>query len=138
VETFRGNNRQAAPVFKVPFCFTLTNYGAVRILSGSLDVFVKRVRWTIVILGLLCISSALFIPLADDPGTAFNETDTPVSFIASIISRTHFVVPPGQSVVIPTEQRVWWTTSTVRHEVTLKPEIRSSHSLLSLLCKLLC
>ena len=99
---------------------------------------VKRVRWTIVILGLLCVSLGSIIPPADDPETAFNETDTPINVTAPVSPRTNFVVPTGHPVVTPRKQRVWWGPSTMTHAVTLKPGMRPSHSLLNLLCKLLC
>jgi len=89
-------------------------------------------------LGLLGVFLVSIIPPADDPATAFNETDTPVNLTAPVISRINLVVPAGHSVAIPIEQRVWWKPSTMMDGVTRKPGIRASHSLLNLLCELLC
>jgi len=103
-----------------------------------LGCLVKRVRWTIVILGLLCVSLGSIIPPPDDPETAFNETDIPINVTAPVSPRTNFVVPTGHPVVTPRKQRVWWGPGTMIHGETLKPRMRPSHSLLNLLCKLLC
>jgi len=98
-----------------------------------------------VILGLLCVSLGSIIPRADDPETAFNETDTPfnetddpINVTAPDSPRTNFVVPTDRPVFTPRKQRVWWGPSTMTHGVTLKPGMRPSDSLLNLLCKLLC
>jgi hypothetical protein len=99
---------------------------------------VKRVCWTVVMLGLLCVSLASIVPAMDDPETAFNETETPINLTTPVNSRTNFVAPAGDPVVILEKQQAWWNPNTMMHGITLKPGMRSSHSLLNLLCKLLC
>jgi hypothetical protein len=103
-----------------------------------MGVSVKRVRWTIVMLGLLGVFLILIIPPADDPATAFNETDTPVNLTAPVTSGINFVLPARHSVAVLRDQYVWWKPSTMMDGVTPKPGIRASHSVLNLLCELLC
>jgi hypothetical protein len=99
---------------------------------------VKRVRWTIVILGLLCVSLGSIIPRADDPETAFNETDTPVNLTTPFVARTTVGVPSGHSVDMPREQQVGREPGATIYAIALKPIQRTSHSLLDLLRTLRC
>jgi hypothetical protein len=98
----------------------------------------KYIRWTIVIMGVWFVSMSSIVPRFDAPETAYNETDTPVNLTTPIVARTNLVVPAGHSVVIPREQRVWREADTTLHGLSLKPALRVSHSLLDLLCTLLC
>ena len=99
---------------------------------------VKQGHWIVVILGVLCVSLASIIPQLDDPETTFNETDAPINVTTPIVAQTNFDVPTAHPVVIPRKQQAWWNPSTMMHVVALKPGMRASHSLLNLLCKLLC
>jgi hypothetical protein len=91
-----------------------------------------------VILGLLCVSLGSIIPPADDPETAFNETDTPVNLTTPFVARTTVGVPSGHSVDMPRKQQVGREPGATIYAIALKPIQRTSHSLLDLLCTLLC
>jgi hypothetical protein len=98
----------------------------------------KPLRWTIAILEISFVCLALIVPRVDDPATAFDETDSPVNVTTPLVARTNLVLPAGHSVAIPRERRARWKPCTTIYGLTLEPGICSSHSLLSLLCKLLC
>jgi len=99
---------------------------------------VKQGRWIVVILGLLCVSLASVVPQLDVPDTAFNETDAPVNVTTPVVAQTNFAVPTAHPVIIPRKQLAWWSPSTMMHGIAPKPRMRASHSLLNLLCRLLC
>ena len=86
----------------------------------------KCLRWAIVIFGVCVIFLTSIVPRVDSPETAYNETDAPT------------VTPTVHSVVIPREERGWREPVTAMHVVRPKPGIRVSHSLLDLLCTLIC
>jgi hypothetical protein len=98
----------------------------------------KYLRWTIVIFGVCFVSLSSIVPRVDSPETAYNETDAPVNLTTPLVTQPNLVTPTVHSVVIPREQRVWWEPVTAMCVVTLKRGIRVSHSLLDLLCTLLC
>ena len=87
--------------------------------------------------GLLCLSLATIISVADDPETLFNEADAPVSLAASVTAPINFVVQTGRPVAILRRQRIRWNSSTVVRGLMLQIA-RTSLSLLELLRKLLC
>ena len=91
----------------------------------------------IVILGIfVCLSS--IVPRVDAPETAYDETDAPVNLATPFVARTNIVVPAGQVVAMPREQQIASNSDTPVHVAMLKPGMRVSHSLLDLLCTLLC
>jgi hypothetical protein len=98
----------------------------------------KYLRWTIIIFGVFFVSLSSIVPRVDSPETAYNEADTPVNLTTPLVARPNLVTPTVHSVVIPREQRAWWEPVTAMRVVTLKRGIRVSHSLLNLLCALLC
>src|SRR5271154_7176025 len=98
----------------------------------------KYIRWTIVIVGVWFVSMSSIVPRFDAPETAYNEADTPVNLTTPFVARTKLVMPAGHSVMMPREQRVWREADTTTYRVSLKPARRLSHSLLDLLCTLLC
>jgi hypothetical protein len=116
----------------------LTNNSKARTLADNLGFLLKHLRWTVVILGLSFVSLASIIPRADDPGTAFNETDAPINLTTPVVAQVNYVVPTRHFVAIPREQRVGWKASTMMHQATQLRRMRTSHSLLNLLCELLC
>jgi hypothetical protein len=94
----------------------------------------KYLRWMIIILGISFVSLLSIASRVDAPETAYNQTDAPVDFVA----RTNFVMPTGHFVAIPRKQQVRCEPATAIRAATLKPGMRISHSLLNLLCTLLC
>jgi hypothetical protein len=97
----------------------------------------KYLRWMIVILGIfVCLSS--IIPRVDAPETAYDETDAPVNVATPLVARTNVVMPAAHIVAISREQQVAWKSDTAMHIAMPKPVLRVSHSLLDLLCTLLC
>jgi hypothetical protein len=98
----------------------------------------KLLRWTIVIVGVSFVFLVPIVPQVDAPETAYDETDTPINLTTPLVARTNFVGHTGHYVAIPREKRVRWTPGAAMYEVRLKPAMRTSHSLLNLLCKLLC
>jgi hypothetical protein len=105
---------------------------------SNLGFCMKYIRWTIVIVGVWFVSMSSIVPRFDAPETAYNETDTPVNLTTPLVARTNLVMPAGHSVVISREQRVWREPGTTMFTVAPKPARRVSHSLLDLLCTLLC
>ena len=99
---------------------------------------VKLLRWAISVLEISFVCFALIVPRVDDPATAFDETDSPVNVTAPLVARTNLVLPARHSVAIPGERRGPWKPCTTIYGLTPEPGIYSSHSLLYLLCKLLC
>jgi hypothetical protein len=98
----------------------------------------KYLRWTIVIFGVCFVSLSSVVPRVDSPETAYNETDAPANLTTPLVALPILVAPTVHSVVTPREQRGWWEPVSAMHVVTLKLGIRVSHSLLNLLCTLLC
>jgi hypothetical protein len=98
----------------------------------------KYLRWTIIIVGVLFVCLSSIVPRVDSPETAYNETDTPTNLTTPLVARPNLVTPTVDSVTLPQEQRVRWEPVAAIHRVTLKLGIRVSHSLLDLLCTLLC
>lgn len=98
----------------------------------------KLLRWTIAILEISFVCFALIVPQVDDPATAFDETDSPVNVTAPLVARTNLVLPARHFVAIPGERLVRWKPCTSMYGLTPEPGIYSSHSLLYVLCMLLC
>ena len=98
----------------------------------------RYLRWAIVIFGVCFVSLSSIIPRVDSPETAYDETDAPVNLTTPLVARPNLVTPTVHSVVIPREQRVWWEPVTAMDVARPKLGIRVSHSLLDLLCALLC
>jgi hypothetical protein len=118
--------------------FTLTSISEARNSSSNLGLCMKYLRWTIVIFGVCFVCLSAIVPRVDSPETAYNETDAPVNLTTSLAAQPNLVTPTVHSVVIPREQREGWEPVTAMHVVTLERGIRVSHSLLDLLCTLLC
>jgi hypothetical protein len=98
----------------------------------------KYLRWTIVIFGVCFVCLSSIVPRVDSPETAYNETDAPANLATPAVAQPNPVTPTVHSVVIPREQRAWWEPVAATRLVTLKLKVRVSHSLLDLLCTLLC
>ena len=118
--------------------FTLTSISEARNPSNNLGLCMKYLRWTIVIFGVCFVCLSAIVPRVDSPETAYNETDAPVNLTTSLVAQPNLVTPTVHSVVIPREQHEGWEPVTAMHVVTLERGIRVSHSLLDLLCTLLC
>lgn len=118
--------------------FTLTSISEARNSSSNLGLCMKYLRWTIVIFGVCFVCLSAIVPRVDSPETAYNETDAPVNLTTSLVAQPNLVTPTVHSVVIPREQHEGWEPVTAMHVVTLERGIRVSHSLLDLLCTLLC
>jgi hypothetical protein len=98
----------------------------------------RFLRWAIVIVGVSFVSLALIVPKVDAQETAYNETETPVNLTTPFVARTNSVAPIGHAVAIPKEQRVRRKPGTAAYGVKAQARMRASHSLLNLLCQLLC
>jgi hypothetical protein len=98
----------------------------------------KYLRWTVVVLGVLFVSLSSIVPRVDALETSYNETDTPVNVSTPLAARTDLGVPAGHIVAIRREQRAWLEPDATLYGVGQKPGMRTSHSLLNLLCTLLC
>jgi hypothetical protein len=98
---------------------------------------VKYLRSMIIILGITFVSLSSMASRVDDPETAYNETDVPVNVTTPFVVRSNPVIP-NRHIVIITRQQLWCEPATAILAVTSKPDRRASHSLLNLLCKLLC
>jgi hypothetical protein len=98
----------------------------------------KCLRWAIVIFGVCVIFLTSIVPRVDSPETAYNETDAPTNLTTPLVAQPNLVTPTVHSVVIPREERGWREPVTAMHVVRPKPGIRVSHSLLDLLCTLIC
>jgi hypothetical protein len=97
----------------------------------------KYLRWTIVIVGVWFVSMSSVVPRFDAPETVYNEADTPVNLTTLFVARK-LIMPAGHSAMIPREQRAWREPDTTTHAVSVRPARRVSHSVLDLLCTLLC
>ena len=118
--------------------FHIDKHPRAAYFCGRLGVRMKVLRWAIVIVGVSFVSLALIVPKVDVSETAYNETDTPVNVTTPPVARTNSVVLTGHSVAIPREQRVWSEPGAATYGVTPRPRMRGVHSLLNLLCELLC
>jgi len=98
----------------------------------------KLLRWTIAALEISFVCFASIVPRVDDPATAFDETDSPVCVATPLATRTNLVLRGGHSVAIRIKQLVRREPCTTIYQLTPEPGSCSSHSLLYLLCKLLC
>jgi hypothetical protein len=95
---------------------------------------VKYLRSMIILLGITLVSITSMASRVDAPETAYNETDVPVN-VTTVRSNP---VIPNRHIVIITRQQLWCEPATAILAVTPKSDMRASHSLLNLLCKLLC
>ena len=98
---------------------------------------VKYLRLMIILLGIMFVSLSSMASRVDASETAYNETDVPVNVTTPFVPRSNLVIP-NRHIVIITRQQLWCEPATAILAVTPKPCTRASHSLLNLLCKLLC
>jgi hypothetical protein len=98
---------------------------------------VKYLRSMIIVLGITFVSLSSMASRVDAAETAYNETDVPVNVTTPFVVRSTPVIP-NRHIVIITRQQLWCEPATAILAVTAKPDMRASHSLLNLLCKLLC
>jgi hypothetical protein len=98
----------------------------------------KYLRWIIVILGIGLVSLAPIVPRVDAPETPYDEAETPVNLDTPAVVGINLRTPSATLGAIPRERREWWEPGIATHEVALKPGMRDSRSLLSLLCQFLC
>jgi hypothetical protein len=90
------------------------------------------------VVGVLFVSLSSIVPRFDAPETSYNETDTPVNVTTPLAARADLGVPAGHIVAIRTEQRARLEPDATVYGVRQRPGMRTSHSLLNLLCTLLC
>jgi len=98
-----------------------------------------RLRRAILILGLAFVAFGFAVPRSDVPGTPFDERDTPVNQITSVIPRGELAPPTRLSVIVP--QPLWFEYEIRTIYVRTAPEPRvqvGTHFLLSLLCTFVC
>jgi hypothetical protein len=98
----------------------------------------KYLRWIIVTLGIGLVSLAAIVPRVDVPETPYDEADAPVNLATPVVVGINLRTPSMTLGAIPRERQEWWEPGIATHEVALKPGMRDSRSLLSLLCKFLC
>ena len=84
------------------------------------------------------VSVALIQPRVDDPETPYDETDTSANLAIPVVVGMNVTIPSEKLGAIPREQRQLRKPGVTTHESVLKPGMRDSHSLLSLLCTFLC
>jgi hypothetical protein len=99
---------------------------------------VKCLHRIIVILGVALVTLAPIVCRVDAPENAYDETDTPFSLFTPVIVGTNLTSPEESIGAIREEQLQSPEFDIATHEVTPKPGMYNSHSLLILLCKFLC
>jgi len=58
-----------------------------------------RFQRAILILGLAVVALGFIVPRGDDPGTAFDERDTPVNQVTSVVPRSDLAPPTRLSLI---------------------------------------
>ena len=116
---------------------TLTIKSETRSLFLTWGFSVKSLRWMIIFLGITFVSLSSMVSRVDAQETAYNETDVPVNVTTPFVVRSNLFIA-NRHIVIITRQQKWCAPATAIFAVTPKPGMRASHSLLNLLCKLLC
>ena len=89
-------------------------------------------------LGVLFVSLSSIVPRLDAPETSYNETDTPVNVTTPLAVRNDLGVPAVQTVAVRGEQSARLELHATVNGVPQKPGMRTSHSLLKVLCTFLC
>ena len=101
----------------------------------------KYLSWIIVVFGIFLVSVLSIAAPVDDPGTAYDETESPVNLTIPVsitgIART-ILITVEHPVTISRGQRVGRDASTTLCAITAKRALPVSHSRLNLLCTLLC
>jgi hypothetical protein len=101
---------------------------------------VKRLHWTIIVLGICVVSISSLVLRVDDPLTAYDESETPVYLATSVSTpadaSTHLIVE--RPIGIVRGHRTGWDVAAMRYATIAKNGVRPSHSALKLPCPLLC
>jgi hypothetical protein len=97
----------------------------------------KSVRWTIVVVAIAALFLAAAVPPVDISETAFDECDTPINQTTPVVMRTVFIVPTVQVDIIPFPLPLAQKHSAMSH-APMEGIRGGSHSLLNLLCMLVC
>jgi hypothetical protein len=106
--------------------------------NGHGDFCVKPVRCILALLLLATVVCAATLPVADDPSTAFNESDSPANMALPVMPAVKLVRRATDPVPAPEPMRqVTADISLSAYTPRPVPKQQRSHSLLRLLCTLL-
>jgi hypothetical protein len=112
---------------------------AICIVSSYVHAqFTERFRRTILIIGLAAIACGFAVPRADVLGTTFYEADTPINQINGLVCRVELVAPVRFSENAP--KLLWSELQRALYSRGVTDDIIQgpSHSLLNLICTLVC
>jgi hypothetical protein len=103
---------------------------------------VKRLRCMVGVLGICLISISPIELRADNPETAYNETESPVNFAPTpsitAVTITNRVAHVGRRTPISRRQRVVWNNGRTMCATTAKLGTHASNPRLNLFCTLRC
>lgn len=127
----------SSPISAAPM---LDSTGRRELLSNHLGCqAVKQTHCVLVLLLLGTVACASTVPPVDDPETAFDEGDAPISLALPTLLRITLSPPAADSIILPRPtlcSRVWGVDNSV-HRPSPRPNRRSPYSLQKLLCTFL-
>jgi hypothetical protein len=146
VPTTKSNSTpsiSAHPGVSPPWCFTgvsLDTIGGRALSWGHFGCFaVKQTHWFLVLLLFGTIVYASTVPPVDNPETAFNEIDAPVTLAPHSLIRINFRPSAWHSVTLPKVSLDChgWVVNNSAHGLAAVPKQRCPGSLQKLLCTFL-